>query len=325
MDKSGRVIAIDILKGILIIFVIVGHYEGLNINIKNIIFWFHMPLFFIINGFFIIKQNCITKQWLKQKTLKYMVPYFSYFLLITLIIERNCSVKNTLNFLYGGRAYEGVFWFIPCLFITYMVFNYIIYKLSHPLIIISIMGILANLESNYFIPKDGNYLNWGYIYKFPLNVDVCFIAIVYVALGFYLKEYIYKHINKINIYFLLFSLFVFFSLVLMYLGGKFSYSFDMKLSHYYNLIFNLTIPILAGYILVALSILLNQLYVGKLLAFIGENTLAIMYLHIPLNNYFTSKLNYGIYGYVFIGVFLPIVFCHICTKHRYLKFLFNGV
>lgn len=43
--KNKRDITIDIFKGILILFVVIGHYPMINSNIKNIIYWFHMPLF----------------------------------------------------------------------------------------------------------------------------------------------------------------------------------------------------------------------------------------------------------------------------------------
>lgn len=46
MEIKKRDIRIDILKGLLIIFVVIGHSPNINIYVKDIIYWFHMPLFF---------------------------------------------------------------------------------------------------------------------------------------------------------------------------------------------------------------------------------------------------------------------------------------
>lgn len=48
----------DILKGILIIFVVIGH-SSIHIPYINF-FWFHMPAFFMITGY-------LTKKWLTPK------------------------------------------------------------------------------------------------------------------------------------------------------------------------------------------------------------------------------------------------------------------
>lgn len=62
MDK--RIREIDILKGILILFVVIGHYPFINQSIKQIIFWFHMPLFFIISGYFYKNKGIINNEQL---------------------------------------------------------------------------------------------------------------------------------------------------------------------------------------------------------------------------------------------------------------------
>ena len=46
---------IDILKGIMIIFVVIGHISN-NIPLMDV-FWFHMPAFFIISGLLFSNRN----------------------------------------------------------------------------------------------------------------------------------------------------------------------------------------------------------------------------------------------------------------------------
>ncbi|WP_075580419.1 acyltransferase family protein [Acidaminococcus massiliensis] len=61
LEKSitlQRIQWIDIAKGITIFFVIIGHTAPFDILERNMIFSFHMPLFFILSGYhFKIAQN----------------------------------------------------------------------------------------------------------------------------------------------------------------------------------------------------------------------------------------------------------------------------
>ena len=60
-----RKVEFDILKGILIIFVVIGHT---NLKIPYFdIFWFHMPAFFMVSGY-------LTKKWLTPKELISAIP-----------------------------------------------------------------------------------------------------------------------------------------------------------------------------------------------------------------------------------------------------------
>lgn len=62
MNRSKN---IDVLRGILIIFVVAAHYrEDL---FHDIIFLFHMPLFFIVSGFLIQEQKIKKEITYKRK------------------------------------------------------------------------------------------------------------------------------------------------------------------------------------------------------------------------------------------------------------------
>jgi fucose 4-O-acetylase-like acetyltransferase len=82
---------IDILKGIAICMVVLGHVigyiYGTKIYYNNLIFKvcysFHMPLFIFINGWLdsLKKSSDINNLWLKKKTIRLMVPYILWTLL----------------------------------------------------------------------------------------------------------------------------------------------------------------------------------------------------------------------------------------------------
>ena len=73
--KPQRIQWIDIAKGISIFLVIIGHTAPFGILERNIIFSFHMPLFFILSGYhFKIAQN-----WDEAKMyVIYCYPCFFY-------------------------------------------------------------------------------------------------------------------------------------------------------------------------------------------------------------------------------------------------------
>ena len=49
--KTNRLNWIDSAKGLLILLVVLGHMSDINGELKNWIFTFHMPAFFIISGY----------------------------------------------------------------------------------------------------------------------------------------------------------------------------------------------------------------------------------------------------------------------------------
>lgn len=67
-----RIEYIDILKGIAMLSVIVGHYFNNGI-IGTLIWSFHMPLFVIISGYFFQQKNI--KDIFKQNAKSYLCPY----------------------------------------------------------------------------------------------------------------------------------------------------------------------------------------------------------------------------------------------------------
>ena len=82
MEKT-RDIAFDIAKGIGIILVVIGHYIPAGapkwyVHFIDFIYYFHMPLFFIIAGYFYDRSTRRTDYlpfvWSKFQRL--MIPYF---------------------------------------------------------------------------------------------------------------------------------------------------------------------------------------------------------------------------------------------------------
>ena len=76
---------IDILKGIGIILVVVGHSNfsfakaTTAMFIQKYIYSFHMPLFFFVSGYLFVKDKYSNfKRFLRVKTKTLMIPYFFF-------------------------------------------------------------------------------------------------------------------------------------------------------------------------------------------------------------------------------------------------------
>lgn len=278
MEKSEeRIQWIDIAKGIGIILVIIGHVS-VNQNINNFIYSFHMPLFFIISGF-LYKPK---KDFEKHKAKSILIPYFSFSIIsfiywITIerfFREQEVSPLNVFINIFIARGdnesyiFNVVLWFLPCLFMTEIIFNFLINKtkskyLKYIMFISSIIG--------FIFPKISDI-------RLPFCLDIVFTAIAFYYLGFLFKENIKNKflifLQKGVIYcILLIGIILIVSLLSTIEQG----ANMMNLKYKYYLIFYVT-AILGFYMVYMIS---NKITIN-FLKWIGKNSLYIMCIHEPL-------------------------------------------
>lgn len=129
---------IDILKGIGIFLVVLGHSNSPEF-INRLIYSFHMPLFFFVCGFTFKPREPFT--YLKSKFVRIMIPfYFFSFISYFQYAIRNQDdlgippidfAKGTLLGMHDGYylSWNGVLWFLPCIFILLNTMN-LIYTLK---------------------------------------------------------------------------------------------------------------------------------------------------------------------------------------------------
>ena len=116
-----RKVEFDIMKGILIVMVVLGHT---TIKLPLIdVFWFHMPAFFMITGY--LSQRWVSfgdKMYLRRKTCQLLIPYLSYSVLLFLLIGYSPLWKYILKVLLGGTLnitpFSYPFWYINTLFVA---------------------------------------------------------------------------------------------------------------------------------------------------------------------------------------------------------------
>lgn len=146
MREDGLIIArnasIDNARAIAITLVIIGHIYGINDAIREFIFSFHMPLFFVLSGiFFRPKTEFIDS--IKSSLRPILGPYiiffcigFVYWLMTRRLSGFDPSVSNWMPLLgfFSGRYIDlfvdPALWFLPCLFVAGLIYNFCILEIS---------------------------------------------------------------------------------------------------------------------------------------------------------------------------------------------------
>ena len=194
--ENNRVRYIDVARGLAMLCVIIGHigYEHLNI----LIFSFHMPLFFLIAGYFQKKESHAA--FVKKKIHSLLIPYIAASVCVIFATQLNNSAKIILHrndvlstkylltewikaiFLGSGSRKDflwihsdfiiGNIWFLLALFFAQIIVNVFQNKKSGILFIAAFA--VAGIISSKFI--------W-----LPLSIQAGAVASIYVAVG-----YIYK-------------------------------------------------------------------------------------------------------------------------------------
>ena len=125
--KNVRLVQYDILKGIGILLVLIGHTEQLPSSVRELIYAFHMPLFFFLSGVFFKLRSFreVVSKGLRQLIvpwLFFVVVLYVGYLLVSL---KAGDLNSFMNFLtqHSSPMDEDAklwlsIWFLPCLFLV---------------------------------------------------------------------------------------------------------------------------------------------------------------------------------------------------------------
>ena len=165
-SRAERLSWLDVLKGIGIILVVIGHVYS-NRTVFNWLYSFHMPLFFLAAGWVYKEKSVLTD--IKRRIQTIVVPYFSFGLLVLLywqVIERrfrdsDMSFMDSLLGLFSG-CYDNLdfnvhLWFLPCFFVTVALFNILVMNLGGR----KIAYVVSALMSLIYVVLPMPELPWG--------------------------------------------------------------------------------------------------------------------------------------------------------------------
>ncbi|MGB2551764.1 acyltransferase family protein [Campylobacter sp. MOP51] len=268
---------IDIAKGIGILLVVIGHLQ-LPITIRNIIYSFHMPLFFYLGGILYKNKNSIP--WKKIQYLLFLYLIFGCFFISIIMLQKRYFDINLLYYFIQSNPVSiynikwfGVFWFILAYVLVLIlqkikIFSYIVINIS----------IMAGL---YYIQNTNIF---DYILYLPLCIAPSMILLFFFNIGksndILLKFYSFGTITIVAVGFAILNI----------CNMYFYNGFELKIINYGVLTF---IPNFISTVLVALFGIAFIVYfslflslktnlISKCLQFFGKNSLSIFIWHMFL-------------------------------------------
>lgn len=317
-----RLTWVDALKGFLMILVVVGHYPGdLSFPLAQYIYWFHMPAFFLLSGLFFkpVLEKGQLKGALYKRFMQLLVPYLFFVLLITVIrygmeigagnFELSWYVQDLWTILVGGRfargAY-GVIWFVTTLFFTYMIFLFMTRYLNRTkqFILLAVFYIIAQLEGYVAMQVIGGAPDEAsQVIPMLWNADVALIAVVYFAIGYYLKDF------WMDISWKWLSVALSIAVAAFFLDwyGVIDYHLSMKFLRYDHPLLDLVIPVAITTVFVGLFQRVAEWSAFSWLSKVEAHSISIMYLHLLVNIMISEYVDYGVIAYSLFGIVIPII------------------
>ena len=198
VPQKDRIAYLDIAKAIGILLVVFAH-----INIKGLAYQtfysFHIPLFFILAGMTFRSEGTF-REFISKKTRRLILPYIAYSLITfawyALVevkmpeftaLTRNQTVFGAFMEIFLARGsvdflqHNPALWFIPCLFITEMIyFGLCRLKKQYKIIAAVVLGVVGYIFTLDFMPQIFRELPW--------QAGVAFVAIPFMLFGEFITK-----------------------------------------------------------------------------------------------------------------------------------------
>lgn len=175
---------IDMAKGLLISLVVLGHMLS-DCVLSKVIFWFHVPAFFILSGIFLRDETANLKDELFKRWKRLIVPYFVYSLILGTIARSGDVVKQVVGTVWGAggniTSFTFCYYFVTVLYLSVMMFCFLTRCVSsrNRWVVIGVIYLSMQVLCRVVPEKWLNFVPW--------NADMGMYALVFLALGFLLK------------------------------------------------------------------------------------------------------------------------------------------
>lgn len=286
-----RLSVIDLLKGVGIFLVVLGHALGglIDANVTPLIDWFrplfaviymfHMPLFFFISGLFVSKRiYSSVSQFKKSLFNKIVWPYILWSVIQTLIIVFAGSIVNhPVDNLLENIAFipfhpPSQFWFLYALFLMHLF----------------TLLFLKNINKWLFIALGFCIFFLGTLDFLPYILNLTAKMFIYYVLGVVLGAEVIDYVTNEAKMSLMQVLIILFSPLLLIVSYKYAINLDgnptwpnqaASIFHDVNNIFNF---FAASAITLSLFIIAKSVvaFAPKWLIFIGKISMPIFILHV---------------------------------------------
>ncbi|MBR4781312.1 MAG: acyltransferase family protein [Lachnospiraceae bacterium] len=287
---NNRIEYIDTAKGVAILLVVFGHIVWDRTydmpyaqSICNIIYSFHMPLFFTVSGICMKPSKEISNRTVKKMARAYIVPYVIWTIIYLAIFQALALLKGNESIIgldkkLSVRAISicglAPLWFLLALFIAELitiVIKPLLKKHWGCLVLIFLGGSTIGASFLYESLEDIDLITQNYLMGLLRILPTTF----FVVFGFIIKDKIVAGNTitwqkKIIMVFILIVLHAFMCIVwdetidvhLFYLGTSWIYFFKA----------------ITGIFII---LIVSQLIHSKLLVYLGKNTKELMILHYP--------------------------------------------
>lgn len=286
--KEKRLDYLDMLKGIGIILVLLGHSPTLSEDIRTWLISFHMPLFFIVSGILFAFKDSAREQfrpYFNKRFKSTMIPYF-WFSLINIGIDiyrfyahpENVGPEVITADIVQTVSFFGisVLWFLPTVFLGELCMYGLIRKC--PQWLIGGIGMVS-----IWFPSVGGWMIQTYL---PMEGDLFFTWLgdllmmllrVLTALVFLLVGYVvYFGLKRFSVKAMWEILLGFGCLLLNVLAAFANGRVDLHYLVYQNV---LLYYLAACSAVIGLILICRHVRPARFLVFLGRNSLIIMLTH----------------------------------------------
>ncbi|MDY4970172.1 MAG: acyltransferase family protein [Lachnospiraceae bacterium] len=188
-QKDERIEYLDVLRGIAIILMLMGHI-GFGYGFDKYIHIFHMPIWFFLSGYF-FKVNELDHfgKLVRKYEKSLLVPYvvwgvIQYPLWIFLSKSSEDNILEPLKNLFFINTnllmpIAGALWFLTCLFFAQVIFAGLLRVIKNDLVVIIFVMVISLV---------GCYWNRFISFRLPWALDTSFVAVGFLAMGYFLHR-----------------------------------------------------------------------------------------------------------------------------------------
>ncbi len=297
-----RIEYIDIARGIGILLVVLAHNDFGFISQYGyeVIYSFHMPLFFFLSGYF-IKTDISFFEFFKKRFHSLLKPFlFTIFLIYFMQVSFEkmafgTAIRRIVKSLYGTGVYIDwvQLWFLPNLFVVSLyafIFLVIVGKLNNRWLRLGILTATLVISLPFlksFYPFSVSLLGKEYeLFGLPFSLDLVFLSGFFFILGSEVRQVANESV--FGNYFLLAGTGIAVFAMNYFIKSPIDFNTRVYSSFFIN-----TLEAIAGILFVLALSRQIELHTDRLASFfkyLGRASLIILIFHVPIQDFWGQKV-----------------------------------
>lgn len=192
---------VDVIKGIAMIFIYLGHWTTQYIT--GFAYLFHLQCFFLVSGFFANKQTRRSvKEWGKRNFVKLLVPYFVW-VVVSFVFNNLDNAELSLNdfkkIFMEPNSIQPNYWFFPSIIAIITCYYFLRKILSEKFIVILAFFLYLLFGENPIISCTHNFLynsdSWPVLIR-VINNWIAFSSIPQYLFWYSLGSVAFPYVNR---------------------------------------------------------------------------------------------------------------------------------